>query len=119
MGQGFQTEVRIVPDTCKQKKKPTQTGAVQLLPGPCENLLWTSGSSLQEPGAPKRRSQPPFQNQGLPSTVWAANQREVASPATAAWIDWGGGGGRLSNEFFQITWGCQLGFVIHKFSLLL
>lgn len=63
MGQGFQTEVWIVPDTCKEKKKKTnqKTGAVQLQPSLWDNLLWTSGSSMQEPGGLK--SQPPFKNQ--------------------------------------------------------
>lgn len=80
MGQGFQTEVWIVPDTCKEKEpknwgSPAPTLAVRQPPVNIWQFL-----------AGTRRSQisASLQNSGLPSTVWAASQHEVTLPVIAA-----------------------------------
>lgn len=53
----------------------------------CEHLAVPCGTRSSQMLLPAFLQKP-----GLPSTVWAANQHEVTSPASASWIDWEGGG---------------------------
>lgn len=74
MGQGFQTKVRIVPDTCKKKTKTWGSSAPTL-------TVWQPPVNIWQFLAGTRSSQKllpaSLQKLGLQSAVWAANQREV------------------------------------------
>lgn len=76
--------------TWKKKKKIRAGSAPTLTIWQCSVNIWqfltgTRSSQMLLPAF--------LQKPALPSTVWAANQHEATSPASAAWIDWGGGGG--------------------------